>query len=278
MVLVVLAIAGSLLAVSARRTSERALEAGAAQRELQRKWGMRSIQTALLPRAEAILEEKTAEGDRPRVSAARAITLGDMGFAIVVGDEQAKANVNLIVALADRERLRGSISILNGGRWLLPVVLRPVQEKSGEIRSPPVQYASLEQVFAAPSPADLLGKAPDAEGPAARLTCWGNGKLNFRRAEELVLRVVLSDILDEYQMHRLCVLREEMPEASVSGILGLLELEKDKRALLQKRVTDASSCHSLWIVAQGRTRNWCRLIVRQQGDEANDSGLWTFAW
>lgn len=284
MVLVVLALAGSLLGICARRTSDRALAAGLSARDLQRRWGVRSLQAACLGRAEAILSAPAADGrpapPAPAAPAAvrRSITLGDAAFDLVIADEQAKANVNRIASLRDAGGLRSSLSALSAGRWVLQVLLRPVEQKTGEIRSPPLQYASLEQVFAAASPADLLGVPPDQEGPAARVTCWGNGKVHFRRAETAVLREMLADVLSEYQVHRLSVLRDEMPEAGLSEILGRLELDATRLAAVQERVTESSSCHSLWIVARGRTRDWYRLCVAQAGDAGNDVGFWTLAW
>ncbi len=278
MVLVVLALAGSLLGICAHRTSRRALAAGVQERRLQRTWGMRSLDTACLARAEAILIEADREDRPPPAAVHRRITLGNTTFDLVVADEQAKANVNALAAERGREAIRASAGALSAGRWILQVVPRPVREKTGEIRSPQVLFASLEQVFADVSPADLLGTGPDRPGPAEDLTCWGNGKVHVRRAPPTVLREMLTGALSEYQVHRLCLLREELPDAGLEELLGRLELESEERDRLRKRLTQDSNCHSLWIVARGRTRDWHRLIVNQTGDATNDAGRWTFVW
>jgi hypothetical protein len=230
-----------------------------------------------LPRAEEIISAQPTDRGPPPASVRHRVALGGMDFDLVIGDEQAKANVNLVAARRDKEGLRAAVSALSGGRWTLQVILRPVEEKSGAIRSVPMHYASLEQVFGDARPVDLLGAEREGS-PAERLTCWGSGKVHFRRAEPTVLREVLEGVLDEYQVHQLVMLREAMPSAGLSQVLGELDLEKEVRAEVERLLTDASGCHSLWLVAQGRTRTWHRLYVRQQGDAENDAGRWVLDW
>lgn len=277
MVLVVLAIGGSLLAVVAHRATGLSTEAGAAARNLQRKWGFRGLQTVYLGRAEEILVRHTSDLGPPPIAVRENVVLGGTEFDLVVSDEQAKANVNLVAARRDRDGLRACLSALSAGRWPLQVILRPVLEKSGVIRSVPELYASLEQVFTVSGPLELLG-TDSVGGPAQRVTCWGSGKVNFRRAEAAVLQEVLTPVLDEYEVHQICLLREAMPTARLSEVLAQLELEKDTRAEAEKLLADGSSCHSLWIVVRGRTRDWHRLYVRQVGDAENDAGSWTLDW
>lgn len=277
MVLVVLALAGSLLGVCARRTSDRILAAGIRQRQLQRKWGVRSLTAACLPRAEAILSDAEDEGKPAPAVVRRRIALGGTAFDLVIADEQAKANVNQVTAIRRTDGVRTCANTLSEGRWVLQVVPRPVEVKTGEIRTPRIVYASLEQVFRGTAPEDLLG-AVDRPGPAERLTCWGNGKVHFRRSPVAVLRVILEGVLTEYQLHRLVTLRDEQPDAGLREILAAMELDDEVRREAEKCLAETSACHSLWIVVRGRTRQWHRLSVTQQGDAENDAGHWTFVW
>ena len=278
MVLVVLAVAGSLLGVSARRTGEAVLEAGVAARELQRTWAMRSLQAGCLPRAEAILLARAPEDGPAPATVWTTVRLGETPFDVVVSDEQAKANVNLLAAARGRAAVRASVSRLSDGRWPLQVLLRPVVQASGAIHTPPRVYASLEQVFASASPADLLGDDADRRGPSERVTCWGSGRVHVRRAGRPVLRETLQETLTEAQLARLVTLREEMPEADIETLLRELELKEAEAAAVRARLVETSTCHSLWLVARGRTRRWFRLTVEEQGDAANDAGRWTFVW
>lgn len=278
MVLVVLAVAGSLLGLCAHRSSRRALDAGLEVRGLQRKWAVWSIEATCLARAEAILVEGTPEGGPPPAIVRQSIDLGGQTFDLVVADEQAKANVNQVAAARGPDGVRACAGAVGEGRWVLQVLPRPVETKTAEIRSPRVLYVSLEQVFSDASAADLLGAGPDRPGPADRLTCWGNGRVHFRRAPAAVLGQALDGLLTQYDLHRLLTLRDELPGAGLSEILARLGLKDTVQAEAEKRLTQSSTCHSLWIVARGRTRDWYRLTVRQEGDAENDAGRWTFVW
>jgi len=282
MVLVVLAIAGSLLGLCADRTSRRALEAGIAARALQRRWGVRTLETACLAQAETILREGRREDEPPPAVVRLQMVLGGMTFDLVVADELAKANVNRIAAGRGTDAVRAGVAALSEGRWVLQVLPRPVEVPTDEVRTPKTLFVSLEQVFSAVSPAELLGAGAgidiDAPAPGDLLTCWGNGKIHLRRAPPSVLREALKGVFTEYEVHRLVTLRDEAPEAGLGTLLSRLELDEKVRSEAEKWITETSTCHSLWVVARGRTRNWHRLSVRQQGDAENDAGNWTFEW
>jgi len=279
MVLVVLAVAGSLLGLAARRTGEKVLSAGIAERDLQRRWAQKTLEAGCLPRAEAILRRHKPEDGPVPASVWTTLDLGGVAWDVVVSDEQAKANVNRLAAERDgRALVRASLARLSDGRWPLQILLRPVLQQTGAIRSPPLRYASLEQVYASASPRDLLGAGADRRGPSERVTCWGNGKVHLRRADRTVLREALGAALSEHQLARLIALREEMPEAGLATLLTELELEDEVQAAVRDRLTEVSACHSVWLVARGRTRRWYRLAVDQGGDAANDAGRWTFLW
>src|SRR5262245_42848669 len=78
-----------------RETLRARSEAG----DLQRRWGSASIRVAVLPFAERILLTAEAAQKRPMPQLAERINLGGQSFDIIIGDEQAKANVN---AMLDR--------------------------------------------------------------------------------------------------------------------------------------------------------------------------------
>jgi len=199
-----------------------------------------------------------------------------------VADELAKANVNRIAAMRGTDGVRAVVAALSEGRWVLQVLPRPVEVPTEEVRTPKVLFVSLEQVFQGVSPAELLGAGTgidvDAPAPSDLLTCWGNGEVHLRRAPASVLRETLKGVLTEYEVHRLVTLRDEAPEAGLGTILSRMELDEKVRAEAERWITETSTCHSLWIVACGRTRDWVRLSVRQQGDAENDAGNWTFEW
>lgn len=91
-VLMVLAIAGAVLAGVCRMSLERALFAERAQADLQRRWGVLTCRTVLLPKAEAALSSSGSHASEVRGN----LHLGGQAFSLVFGDEQAKANVNML--------------------------------------------------------------------------------------------------------------------------------------------------------------------------------------
>ncbi len=279
MVLVVLAVCGAILARAARRNAEVALRAGRVQRELQLRWGALSCRAAVLPIAEQILQEHAGPEEPEPVQVRHTVALGGAKFHLVVGDEQAKANVNALAREEEGVGLLGGISRIVGlGGEAVRVRLLPAEDEIAE-DDPTGQYVSFDQVFIIRHPSELMSP-PGGEGPAIsrRLTCWGNGKLNLKRAELAVLRVMLSGYLSESQLVALDDFRRSAPNLSVPRAFAHLELTKKQIDSLLPLVTDKSGCHSLWVVAEGRTRSWYRLYVEQSGIPEDDPQRWTFAW
>ena len=101
LVLVVLAVGGTLLTIAARRCGQDAIRAAAAQRDLQLRWGQWSCQTTLLPVADQMMQDLDAERDAhaaPSCELRQQVRLGELEFTLLVGDESAKANVNTLAA------------------------------------------------------------------------------------------------------------------------------------------------------------------------------------
>lgn len=142
------------------------------------------------------------------------------------------------------------------------------------------RFEAWGQVFAAPAPAALLGRSGESDrapaatpqlepqpvqGVADRLTLWGNGQLNHRRAEPAALEAVLRPLLGPGDIQRLLEARRRQPGLSLSELLRQLQLDEDRVAEVQRRLTGFSRCHSLWIVAHGPHRRWHRLVVSEGG-------------
>jgi len=289
MVLVVLAISATFLASAARRSCDLALRAGSSHQQLQVKWGTLSCQAACLPAAERFLERANQPGQDPVREVRRSVALGGVKFHLILSDEQAKANVNRLV------RHRGDTTLPSILRKLqidrrrpLPVRLRPGQASpaapergpapQGPAGPEPAPYASFEQLFAFTHPSELAGPTQAEESVVSRVTCWGSGRLNFRRAETAVLREALAGILTETEIAKLGAFRRGEPECTLAKAVEHLALSKDKAKALDQAATEASQCHGLWVIAQGPTRSWYSFhIVATRGGGA-DAGGWTLTW
>jgi len=90
--------------------------------------------------------------------------------------------------------------------------------------------------------------------------------VNFKRAEADVLREMLDGLLTQSELANLVSFRDGSPDCALAEALAQLRLEKDRAERARSAMTDTSSCHSVWVVAQGATRRWYRFCV-SEGDE-----------
>ena len=279
LVLLVLVVAGSAAAAVASRSSRQVVRAGVASRTLQRKWAFRSIRAVCLQRAEKLLREASEETpeEPPRAIVRWGLVLGGVRFHLVLADEQAKADANLVAGRLGKEGLREALRSLQGHqRTVLAVRLRP-DEEAASVTGPPGQpYTSFDQLLEFAGPADLVAAGEAEPRVTDSVTCWGMGKVHWRRASMRVLREALAGLLTSSDVYELCEARLESPDAPLEAALRQLELPEDRLAQVRQFLTDFSLSHSLWIVAEGRTRRWHRLYLQQSGGAGE--GEWGFAW
>lgn len=275
MVLMVLVVCGTVLAAAARRCGDRALLAGNARQQLQLKWGTRSCRDICLFAADSIIHAPGEKGKPPAITARREVAMGGITFQMIVSDEQSKANVNFLEKRFGRESLAAGIRQLqSSARKALQVNLNP--NDTGTDLDPLKQpYSSFDQIFAYKHPLELVPIKPQEDPPLNRITCWGSGLLNFKKAELPVMRKVLAGLLTQSQMSDLVKFRATQPDCTLKEALDHLELKKKRVAALRGVLTDMSLCHSLWIVARGKTRSWCRFYVTHGGGA---DSMEVFAW
>ena len=284
MVLVVLAMAGSVLAAATCRTSRRVLEAGESERRLQRKWLSVSAQTVILDRAEEVMAGDP-DADRfsfapPAVFKHFALSAGGMDFDLVLADEQAKANVNMMAKRrAETGNLDEALRVLQASnRTFLPGRLRPSPIRKVRATTVPILYETFDQCLTVEGPWQLVS-AQSGEGLASEsITCWGGGKINFRRAQRAALREVSDGCLNEFQIDTLIRLRDQAPKTKLPEALTLLKLSEKTHDEAMTLLTDDSHCHSLWVIAHDKTRDYFRLYVDQYGDPDCETGRYTYAW
>ncbi len=191
--------------------------------------------------------------------------------------------MNTIQHLVGRRSLESSLRRLQAGtRRPLHVELRPSPPPKGLISNAPMVYSSFERLFVVGHPSELIDPEAPGDGIMVKATCWGSGLVNFKRADPDVMREAAAGTLTESEIARLVQFRGEEPdctiEEAISDLEHTLQLPEERAGKLRTALTDISLCHSLWIVAEGPTRSWYRLCVRQLGDAANDSQQWTFVW
>jgi hypothetical protein len=278
LVLMVVAVCGTVLAAATRRSGQSAVQANSALRELQFRWGAVSCWSAARPLADRLLDEGRTMGAPASCEARRTVVLGGMTFHLTVGDESAKANVNWLWQRHEDAGLAIILGRLQADtRQPLRVELRPqVEAPDGGVAAE--RYVSFDQVFVLRGPADLVG-APRGPTAAAcrRLTFWGPGQVNLRRADLAVLREVFAGLLTESHLAALDKLRREQPDLAPTEALARLQLTKEQSDQVMPLVSDSVECFSLWVVAELQPRSWYRLFV-QMGEDGPDAQRWTLAW
>lgn len=278
MVLTVLAIAAAALAGICRMSLERAVRASRAEEDLQRRWAVATCRSVLLPRAEAVLASAAEPGPEVR----RDIRLGGQSFTLVFGDEQAKANVNRLYragGLAEAERAARTLA---GGTEGVAVELRPLavraQSKDDAAEDPPPAFESFGQVFLHAPASALIERSGTSQPPAAVLTCWGDGSLNFRRARVEALREACARHANGAQVGRLLEIRSKRPNIDASEALDQLTLTDRAREALDELLVDESACHSLWIISRSDRRSWYDLAVADGSAGEEGQRVMVFSW
>ena len=266
LVLFVVALAAAAMAGICRMSLEKAVHASRAEAELHRRWAIITCRSVLLNKAEAVLSK--AQG--PVSEVRREIALGGLKYTLIFGDEQAKANVNLLYAqsgLAGAEREVRSIVQASGAA--IPVELRPIPGRGKMFGSPdadenePLAFEGFGQVFGRTQPQVLVAGRGAAPSATAGITCWGDGSLNLRRASDEAVRAVLAHHLPAGEISRLLAFRARNPKLEDSELLDALALPAARREAVEDLLTSESACHSLWIISDSGDRNGYDLAITE---------------
>jgi len=273
--LLVITIAGTALAAAAGRSCRTALEASEAMEDLQIRWGTLSCRDLAMSSAEWMLVSETQDNGSANSTTRKSVTLGSITFDLVFSDEQAKANVNVLAQRRNAPDLAHAMTNIQLDlNRICPVNLKPARTDPKRPDQSP--YLSFGQIFEAARPQDLISNDPLVESAGDRITCWSNGKVNFKRADRAVLREMLSRLLNEGQIDKLLKYRDKSPDCTLLEAISSIELsDRDEMTgRIMNLLTDMSLCHGLWVIARGRTRSWFSFHVRRVSDQRQ----WSFQW
>ena len=117
----------SALATLARLSLRRGLEASDAERSLQQRWGTMTIERTMLQQAPMVFEQQEellaeqAPGSPTPTTVRAMLRLGDVNFDVLLGDEDAKLNLNAIYHQGGPERIAAAVN-RHGGPigWIGP--------------------------------------------------------------------------------------------------------------------------------------------------------------
>ncbi len=271
MALVLLMVVSLVMAGMVRASLDRALHARSAMRELQWRWGQLSCHNAMLGQADSLFNAQQANPRLGRPTSApipAVVTLGEMQFRMLLSDESTKINVNVMAEDIEIRTLHARIrNILQRASIAdVSVRLNPLRpEQTGQAASMPLAgYGHLFQAFDA-TPQKLLRSYPQMHPIGRNFTCWGQGKLNFRRASKTALNEVCRGWLDATQINRLHNLIKQYPHYSAYDALRRLGIDHVARRRLMDRLSEESSCYSIWMVVDDGSRIRYRLVVALRG-------------
>ena len=287
--LLLLAVAAASLAGVCRASFEAAVAAAHARDDLQRRWAVTSCRRALLPKAERVLAAVDSASDG--LSEARLdLRLGGMPIELVFGDEQAKVKVDVLYNDGGRAGTEVALRelALAGAAADVRVALRPGHERPVSDSDEPnkveqedevERFTSWSQVFGDTPAAALVRRGAGGRSAVAEVTCWGDGTLNFRRASAAAIGRACPKSLGGTGAARLVRIRQDDPEVDLTDALEQLELTDDQLAQVEERLTDESSCYSLWIVARAAGRAWYDLSIADDSAGDGDAGaVVAFSW
>lgn len=300
MVLVLVLVAGVALAALASRSLHRSVQAKGEVEAVQRKWAVASARATLVERADVLLHEAertdpdadsdfhhAADGGaresgpasqpdeetfyRPLGRIELSTQLAGFDYRFVISDEQTKANVNAMIHRLGRADAQQALADLLWGRVGTGAMatseaeLRLRTYELGRINDRDADYAAIvgfSQAFAGVTPEALLPADAD-RGIAGTVTCWGDGKLNFRRTPDAILEAVCDKALRRSTIRRLLAAREDRPGLPLDDALA--DLDEDEQIRVRRHLIDESRTFSLWIVASNDQRSWHHLAVTGGG-------------
>ncbi|MEX2672294.1 MAG: hypothetical protein WD294_09320 [Phycisphaeraceae bacterium] len=292
MTLALVVLAGVTLAATARRSTLAAVACESATQRLQRRWAVTTCEATLLPRAAWAMEaaergrDSLTEGLQPQTyehppmqRVNLTVTLADITYRIAITDEQAKVNVNRMLESASRSDAESELSNLlrsSDTSWPLSsrLALRPVVEDSavtgrGDALAPVGAYG---QIFREVTPRELLGDA-DEDGFASLITCWGNGRVNVRRATDSVIRQVCQRKVSPLIVSALLRVRQRDRYEPLDTMLSEMDrVNFEEKQQLREMLTEQSTCYGLWIVAEGSQRVWHHFTVAVVAPDLSDDG------
>ncbi len=249
----------SILGVVAIRNNTRVLQAHQQLSQIQRKWGMRSVERVVGQSAPSLLASQQEESPAAlRWSEARLeFSLNQVTINVEVAEEEAKVNVNTLYATMDRDvaQVASFVRKLCAGDSVVPsVLLRPLREQTGS-RKDFAPFVNFRQVIDPASRASL-DRFPK------RITLWGSGRVDGITADPMTLKALLSQggVLSS-EVSKFIAAKERYPQANLSELLRQSAVSERTAREIERKLTDQGSTFSLSLDVRDSWHRWTRLVV-----------------
>ena len=272
-VIAVLILVVTSLSTLARLSLRKGLEAADAERSLQQRWGALTIERALLPQAAGVFQRQedalaeTAPGTPTAAAIRTSVKLGESHFDVLLGDEDAKLNLNAVYHHGGSNRTDQALTQIGGpaitlARRLRPAVA-PLRQERMTARNASSQTGREEEDDAMPELPDAFrswgeildltrleaGIARDASLPnlTTGLTCWGNGQLNLRRASDDAILALTRVVIQDGAARRIVQRFRQNPTSTLALLLQTEVSREEDRQRLAELMSETSTNFSIWI-------------------------------
>ncbi|TWU58094.1 hypothetical protein [Rubripirellula reticaptiva] len=292
----------TVLATLAKVSLRRGLEAADAERDLRSRWGALTIERVVkqaIPKVfddqEKIYAEKSPEIPPPATIRA-AVTLSGITFDLLLGDEDAKLNLNAMYHHAGPMKTQQAIErvigrAVPGTIRLIPAVeplqlarenkrLKEPSSEDGETAEPelPAAFRSWGEVF------DIGELERQARSPVALpnvttgISLWGNGVLNIRRASDEAILAVVGSVVQDGGAQKFLKRFRENPTVTLGVILQTEVSGQDNRDQITALISETSTNYSVWIDASSRSGTRLRTFAATVRDETGITQHTRFAY
>ena len=286
-------IAASILVITslstlARQSLRRGLQAADAERMLQKRWGTRTIQRAMLSEAGHVFEQREIlareQNSEPPSAVIRSkLVLGDVTFDFLLADEDAKLPINPLYHHAGRKKTEDAIQRVAGSAAHLSTRLIPavpamliarekrqmtLTEDAEGLDEPdtPDAFRSWGEVFDLATLKTAAGDQAALPACTTDLTCWGSGQLNFRRASDEAILALTSIVVQDGGARRLLQRYRSNPTATLPILLQSEVSNPRQRSQLEQMLSETSTNFSIWIDAYSRTGTSFRTFTVMKRD------------
>jgi hypothetical protein len=132
------------------------------------------------------------------------------------------------------------------------------------------------QVIVPDDPALLFPRANNS--PTDEFTCWGDGRLHFRRASDAALSVVLKPQFSAGDLQTLMRARAQNRADSADHLMTAAKFAKQERESMSKVIATNSSCYSVAIRLRIGQRESYELAIREMGDSGETGRISRLVW
>jgi hypothetical protein len=256
-----LAIASLMLTQMALRSMSAAEHTVILERELRDRWSGLSLQQYCLTNAEALLSsthEVMPESSQrePSVISEKAnrvswdVQLNGSSWHVDLVDESVKVNLNVIYGLRPSEEFETLVGKLIGDRDDLAMrgpLERPAEGSNGSKR--------YEGWFRS-TPMDTTGHNGPSFSPETlnRVTLWGNGRLNVRRADDTSVDELLHYLFGRGGTSDFHQRRRTSPQLSLDVLFTELGLRESQAKIARRYFAMESHAYAVWVGSRSSTR------------------------